>query len=1001
MTGTSSKVFDLITGPQMGDWRFAATPVWLWDPAARRPVWANGAALQLWRAGNYAELVRRADPNDQPGLAQLERIGETLAAAQRRVERIRLYVKGQPTNLTCSCAWHETCPEKYLSVTVLDRSAAVAPPPSGDLGSFARDMLAGLGAPAMALAKDGTVLFANSAAGALLSQGAIDQPAANLSGRAELALQADTEGRCRGRIDREGVAISVEAVRIDSPDGGEPFIAVQLLDFMEDADTAVAATGISEGAGAEETVAAGAATVAATSGEGRTARVRQAVFASAGFFSKMMSPEPPAPKNEGPLDPADAEAEDGLASPLAPEAGDEPADIEAEDGLASPLVTEAGDEPLHADVVFTPTQDEPAQASVHAAELVEADSPGGTDVIQQSDNILPFRGPPAFPLSERTELEAHERDAFRALARALGARVEGENRHAAPEPEAAESNEENIVPEEARAEPEPAPTEPDQNETETGRMLLPHAAQLGEFARGDRESAEGASKPRLSAPELESLLAHLPVGLLVYRETAPLYANRTFLDLLGYDSLSELRRVGDVTTLLPQINGGPDISELQVGGSEEERATRLVAHDRAGRAIPVLARLRAVRWDSEAAVLLTVQPAEIASEQAAGAQQPVPQPVGPFTSQELAEIAILSNDGIVVIDEEGRIAALDDRAEILLERSGAEVAGMPFENLFTGDSRSVAADYLDGVRYHGIAGLLGEGRTVRARIDKGGDLPLFLIMGELSQDPARRFCAVLRDLSEWTRSEAELIRARKAAETASAHKSDLLARISHEFRTPLNSVIGFSEVMLEGRFGSIGSDRYRDYVRDIHTSGQHLLGLVNDLLDLSKVEAGKLELNFTRVEINELALQCVRMMVPEANEGRVILRTALAQRLPGVVADHRSLRQILLNLLSNAIKFTLPGGQVALSTSVSEEGEVYIRVRDTGIGMEQEDLALAMKPFHQLSTSSKAGTPGTGLGLPLTKALVELNRAHFRIESRSGEGTLTEVIFPSQRVLAD
>jgi signal transduction histidine kinase len=171
------------------------------------------------------------------------------------------------------------------------------------------------------------------------------------------------------------------------------------------------------------------------------------------------------------------------------------------------------------------------------------------------------------------------------------------------------------------------------------------------------------------------------------------------------------------------------------------------------------------------------------------------------------------------------------------------------------------------------------------------------------------------------------------------------------------------------------------------------------LLDLSKVEAGKMELHFSGVDVNEIAVQCIRLMLPEANRGRIIMRSSLARKLPPVVADSRSLKQILLNLLSNAIKFTLPGGQVALATTLTPRGEVQIRVRDTGIGMEQQELAVAMEPYGQAARPAMATRPGTGLGLPLTKALTEANRARFRIESEDGRGTLTEVTFPSQRVL--
>jgi signal transduction histidine kinase len=256
---------------------------------------------------------------------------------------------------------------------------------------------------------------------------------------------------------------------------------------------------------------------------------------------------------------------------------------------------------------------------------------------------------------------------------------------------------------------------------------------------------------------------------------------------------------------------------------------------------------------------------------------------------------------------------------------------------------------------------------------------------------------VFRDLSQWKKTEAELISARRQAEKASSAKSDFLAKISHEIRTPLNAIIGFSEVMMEERFGAVGNERYRGYLKDIHASGGHLLSLINDLLDLSKIEAGKLELTFASVSLNDLTQQCVAILQPQANRECVIIRTALAPKLPPVMADARSVRQIVLNLLTNSIKFTGAGGQVIVSTALKDDGEVALRVRDTGIGMSENDIATALEPFRQVATSARPG--GTGLGLPLTKALAEANQASFRIKSAPKEGTLVEVAFAASQVL--
>ncbi|MGH6671530.1 MAG: histidine kinase dimerization/phospho-acceptor domain-containing protein [Xanthobacteraceae bacterium] len=240
---------------------------------------------------------------------------------------------------------------------------------------------------------------------------------------------------------------------------------------------------------------------------------------------------------------------------------------------------------------------------------------------------------------------------------------------------------------------------------------------------------------------------------------------------------------------------------------------------------------------------------------------------------------------------------------------------------------------------------------------------------------------------------------RREAQKAATAKADFLAKVSHEIRTPLNSMIGFAEVILAERFGSIGNERYREYLRDIHAAGTHLVSILNDLLDLSKIETGQLDLAFTDVDLNDLTQQCVAVMQPQANRSRIIIRTALAPGVPQVAADERSLRQIVINLLGHAINFTGPGGQVIVSSATTDAGETLLRVRDTGAGMRETDVQAALDPFHP-TTPTNWGAGGTGLRLPLTKALAEANRAHFTIKSSPNAGTLVEIAFPRSPVAA-
>jgi PAS domain S-box-containing protein len=368
---------------------------------------------------------------------------------------------------------------------------------------------------------------------------------------------------------------------------------------------------------------------------------------------------------------------------------------------------------------------------------------------------------------------------------------------------------------------------------------------------------------------------------------------------------------------------------------------------------------------------------------------------------ELRNILDTAADGIVTLDRTGNICSFSAGAEAIFGYRIAEVVEKPLAGLLAQESRRVLRDYLSALQGPGLATVFNDGREVTAVVRQGGVVPLFLTIGRLhsTRENGAAFCVVLRDITQWKRTEAELREAKESAEQASRQKSEFLAKISHELRTPLNAILGFSEVMRMERFGEIRNERYRGYVSDIHASGVHLLSLINDLLDLSKIEAGKLELNFTSVALPEVIDHAIRMVQEQATSARVILRRTIPTDLPNVVADHRSMSQVMLNLLSNAIKFTDPGGQVIISAQLTKAGELKLRVKDTGLGMSEAEVRSALEPFRRITTEGR-DAPGTGLGLPLTKALAEANRARFDIVSEPRKGTMVEITFPTTRVLA-
>jgi signal transduction histidine kinase len=239
-----------------------------------------------------------------------------------------------------------------------------------------------------------------------------------------------------------------------------------------------------------------------------------------------------------------------------------------------------------------------------------------------------------------------------------------------------------------------------------------------------------------------------------------------------------------------------------------------------------------------------------------------------------------------------------------------------------------------------------------------------------------------------------------AAPPPLTHDKDLVASLSHEMRNPLNAILGFTEIMQQRRFGPLGNHRYEGYVDDIHMSAAHLLELVSDLLDLGKLAEGHFKVDFEAVSLAAIVGECTRMLKLQADQLGVKLDIAVPSSLPPVVADNRAMRQLVLNVLSNAIKFTPSDGEVAVSGHMTNDGGVLLKITDTGVGMTEEELSRAMQPYSQVDNLLQRQRRGTGLGLPLAKALAEANKCDFRIRSTPHGGTQVELSFSPARVLA-
>ena len=234
---------------------------------------------------------------------------------------------------------------------------------------------------------------------------------------------------------------------------------------------------------------------------------------------------------------------------------------------------------------------------------------------------------------------------------------------------------------------------------------------------------------------------------------------------------------------------------------------------------------------------------------------------------------------------------------------------------------------------------------------------------------------------------------------AGRSKSEFLANMSHELRSPLNAIIGFAEIIRNEMFGPIGQDQYREYIADIYSSASHLLTLINDILDLSKIEAGKQDLAESEIVFHEALRACQRIIHARAEEGDLTVTSEFAADLPLLYADERMLKQILINLLSNAVKFTPPGGEIRTTAYVDQDGWFVARISDTGIGIAADELDKAMSVFGQVDSDLDRRANGTGLGLPLSKSLVTLHGGTFALDSEPGTGTTITLRFPPDRVV--
>jgi PAS domain S-box-containing protein len=1015
--------------PRLAPLATSAWPAWLWSLDGSQMLWGNAVGAAMFGDETVAACAqRRFDVGDIPA-QQIVRLAATLpATGQERLERLRGFGASFGRSLTCACS----------RIVLADGNAGIliaAVEPAGrelNLSERVRRLFGDCEEPIAGFATDGMLIFANAAAQdrlcgvTMLSALGIETLAATVletgsaSGTARIGQAAFEVAATR--LGKDGSRVLLLTMpRQPSAAPVEPGTPQDIEQFgAEDAaqDLAIATVEAAESA----TVAASGVASNAAPNEGMAERRHPLRFvwhmdADGRFgvgsdeFIELAGPHTSAafgrpwseiaaelkldPTNQVVRAVASQETWSGIVVPWPVDDSTELLPIELS-GLPvfdrdrrfcgyrgfgvcrdidriNQLARARRDQPIG----FRPAPESsdqqedaapiapamPAAAADKAEAAAAAEGPPQAErpvlaLAPASANVVPFRQSAPSEPKVGPALSPVERRAFRELAQELTARLRG---------------------------PEEAPLTVAEN-----AEALP---------------AE-ALEARAAEPAIEQvLLDRIPMGVLVYRHDKLLYANRHFLECCGYDTLAAIEAVGGLSRLFAEP-AADAIADPADAALPSVKSVSIMTQR--GDRLALDGRMFTVPWNGASALALIVSNGHVSNSHlskdqvskdhvdAVARQADNTLASAGKDNEELRAILDAATDGVVTLDAEGRIVSANARAVTLFGTTAAELHGRSLGDLLAPESERAARDHLDRVLRS--AGTFNNVLDVAARAGEERLVPLAMTLTRVGGD---RICAIFRDITSRKQSEDELRNAKRETLRAASAKSEFLAKVSHEIRTPLNAMTGFAEVIMAERFGPIGNERYREYIKDIHAAGTHLVSMLNDLLDLSRIETGQIELNFASVNLNELTQQCVGIMQPQANRARIIIRTSLTPGLPLVVADERSLRQIVLNLIANSIKFTGPGGQVIVSTVFTDSREAVLRVRDTGSGMSEKDIAAALEPFRQIATSGSWGSGGTGFGLPLTKALAEANRANFSIKSAPNAGTLIEIAFPPSHIVAD
>jgi two-component system, cell cycle sensor histidine kinase PleC len=512
-------------------------------------------------------------------------------------------------------------------------------------------------------------------------------------------------------------------------------------------------------------------------------------------------------------------------------------------------------------------------------------------------------------------------------------------------------------------------------------------AQIGRAAEGslrvELELDEVATAKRAEA-QIRSIVEGAKQAAVVRYGSRIVYTNEALASMLGYRSLEELRALGaGVDHIHPDDRDmvhGRLKARLDGDGAPDSYDFRMCRAD--GSTFWVTCYASKVVWNGRPASLAWLID---------------------ITDRKQAEEAVHRSDKLFGTVFQSTpvmltLSRLDDGR--FLDVNAAFLQTLGYERAeVLGRSEQELAIFIDPSIPHSLASGRSNDEVFAGVRTKAGQHREISISSEIIRFADRNMLlCVATDVTDRRRTEVELRQSKEAAELANRSKSEFLANMSHELRTPLNAVIGFAEVMQAQLFGPIGEPRYLEYATDIRNSGAHLLQIINDLLDISKLEAGKVELHEDEVCLSDLVASAERLIKERAAAAGIELLFRIPGDIANFHADERLMKQILINLLTNAVKFTPRGGRITVGARVAMRGELEISVADTGIGMHAKDIEIALKPFGQVDSGFDRKQEGTGLGLPLVKSLTELHGGILDIQSEPGVGTSVTVRLPPYRL---